>query len=221
MTTMASSLRLPPLARLVDLSVASSIPLLALAMRFYPGGTSWDATTHGHAFWRNYLCDLERATALNGTPNPIGSTLAQTAMLVLAAGLAAFFWIVPRLFPREKKLGVAVRVLGTLAALATPGVVFLSGDRFGILHGISVVVAGVPGLAAAACAVIGLLRGEARPRRAAAVGLATLIVAGVDFALYVPQILVDGPGPVAVAVLERISLFLLLVWMALVARRRA
>jgi hypothetical protein len=204
---------------LVFLSLAIFLPLVVLAMRLYPGGTSWDPTTTGHDFWLNYLCDLLRERSLSGTPNPVGSALAKVAMLVLAGGLVPFFWLLPRLFSRHRRLGIAVRALGTSAALAVPGVVFLPGDRFGILHGISVVVAAIPGLAAATCAVIGLVAGEARPRHAAVIGLATLVVATIDFALYVPQILIDGPGPTAVAVLERISLVLVLGWMALVAIR--
>ncbi len=189
-------------------------------MKLYPGGTSWDPATTGHDFWHNYLCDLLRPTALDGVPNPLGSALAKTATLLLAAGLFAFFCLVGRAFPRFPRLARAVAVLGALTTCAVPGVVFLSGDRFGILHGIAVVVAAIPGLAASLLAVVGLVLGEERPKRAAIVGAAALAVALVDFALYVPQVATSAPGPVAVAVLERISLGLVLLWMCVVAAHR-
>src|SRR5579864_57039 len=127
------------------LSIAFFLPLLGGAMHLYPGGTSWDPSVVGHDFWHNYLCDLLRPTALDGVPNPVGSALAQTATLLLAAGLLPFFWLVGRQFPRLPRLGRAVAVLGTASVAAVPGVVFVSGDRFGVLHGVAVIVAATPG----------------------------------------------------------------------------
>jgi hypothetical protein len=205
----------------IALSIAIFLPLVGASMRVYPGGTSWDHASVGHDFWLNYLCDLLRPTALDGVPNPCGSALAKTATLVLGAGLLAFFWLVPNHFPSLPRLGRAVRVLGTLSVAGVPGVVFVSGDRYGVLHGLSVVVAATPGLLAALLAVVGLVRGEAGPKRAAMIGVATLAVSAIDFALYIPQILDDAPGPIAVAILERVSLGMMLVWMCVVARSRA
>ncbi len=212
------AMNLPRLARpAIVLSVAFFLPLVVGSMQLYPGGTSWNHESVGHDFWQNYLCDLLRPTALDGVPNPLGSALAKTATLLLACGLLSFFCVVGRAFPSFPRLGRAVAVLGTLAACAVPGVVFVSGDRFGMLHGVAVVVAAIPGLAAALLAVVGLVLGEERPKRGAVVGAVTLAVAMVDFALYVPQVTSSAPGPIAVAVLERIALVMMLVWMCVVA----
>ncbi|HEY8079541.1 MAG TPA: hypothetical protein VIF62_35670 [Labilithrix sp.] len=214
-------MNLPRLARpAIVLSVLVFLPLVFGSMQMYPGGTSWDHASVGHDFWKNYLCDLLRPTALDGVPNPLGSALAKTATLMLACGLFSFFYVVGREFPSLPRLGRAVAVLGALSSCAVPGVVFVSGDRYGIFHGVAVIVAAIPGLSAALLAVVGLALGEDRPKRGAFVGAATLAVALVDFALYVPQVLSSAPGPIAVAVLERIALGLVLVWMCVVAALR-
>lgn len=204
----------------IALSIATFVPLVAWSMHVYPGGTSWNRASVGHDFWLNFLCDLLRPTALGGAPNPCGSAIAKAATLVLGGGLLAFFWVVPMHFARMRRLGRAVRTLGTVSVAGVPGVVFVSGDRYGILHGVSVVVAATPGLVAALLAVVGLVLAERGTKRAAMIGVVTLAVSAIDFALYVPQIASGAPGPIAVAVLERVSLGMVLVWMSVVARGR-
>lgn len=199
--------------RAVVATAAAFVVFIVLAMQAYPGGTSWDRSSRGHDFWLNYLCDLARPTALNGVPNPIGSTLAQTAMVVLALGLVPWWWLLARLAPSQRRSGIVVRALGVIAALGIFAVVLLPGDRFGALHGFACVAAGVPGLAAALVAVVALLRDEAAPRAATWIGALTLSTASVCFALYLPDVLRFSSAVMAVAVFERISLGLLLVWM--------
>ncbi len=88
-------------------------------MWLYPGGTWWDKGTVGYRFWQNYLCDLEWHVALNGQDNTLGSQFARAALLVLVAGLAPFWIIVPSLFAERRRLGRAVQGLG-LVAMAGP-----------------------------------------------------------------------------------------------------
>ncbi|HEX4447257.1 MAG TPA: hypothetical protein VH044_10995 [Polyangiaceae bacterium] len=206
------------------------------AMCLYPGGTWWNATTRGHRFWQNYLCDLEWRVALDGQPNALGSTLAQAAMVLLVAGLAPFWLALPRLFaphssatpaPDERPawsgrtplVSRAVPALGLTSVVATTAAIFMPSDRFGALHGATVIVACVPGLAAAALAVLGLARGEPRPRVAAALGGAMLAFAFVDFVLYASHFLAHTEGSTLVPALEKVALILLLSWMVTVATR--
>ncbi len=196
-----------------------SVALLALAMAAYPGGTQWRHAADGHDFWRNYLCDLARRVALNGTPNPVGSALAQASMLALALGLVPFWRLLPDFFGARPRLGTWVRVLGQVAVAASFAVVLLPADRFSEVHGLAIVVAGVPGLFAALLAVVGLAGEERSPRVVASVGVTALLVAAAAFAVYLRQFFVPGPGPVAGAILERLALILLLVWMGAVAFR--
>jgi hypothetical protein len=204
-------------------AVVGFVALIVLAMAEYPGGTGWDATTRGSDFWLNYLCDLERSVALNGQPNAFGSALAQAAMLVLASGLLVFWWALPRLFPASPRLGCAVRALGLATLPGMLAVSLLPSDRFPAWHPIAMVLAGLPGLAAAALGVLGMAR-EPPLRIATAVGGAAVVTSMVDFVLYVRQFAGVGPGPTALAVLERAALILVLAWMCVIAwgaRRRS
>lgn len=176
--------------------VVAFVVLDAAAMALYPGGTWWDPTTHGVRFWQNFLCDLEWNPALNGEPNPVGSRLAQTAMLVLVAGFVPFWWIAARLFPARRVLGAAVRVLGLTSVAGMVAVVLMPSDRFGALHGAAVVLAGLPGLSAALLAAAGMLLPDAaKPARiAGALGAAMLLFALLDHPLR-PHHDPRRPGP--------------------------
>jgi hypothetical protein len=201
-------------------AVAGFVGLELAAMALYPGGTWWDPKARGHRFWQNYLCDLEWRVALNGVPNPVGSRLAQAALLFLVAGLAPFWLDVPSLFGTRQRLsGAAVRGLGLTSVAATIAVVFMPSDRFGVLHGAMVVVACVPGLTAVALAVRGLALGEPRPRWAAWIGGSMLAFAVVDFVLYVSHLIGRSEGTPLVPAMEKAALILLLAWMGVVAFR--
>jgi hypothetical protein len=200
--------------------VLAFVALEAAAMALYPGGTWWDPTTRGPRFWHNFLCDLAWNPALDGLPNPVGSRLAQAAMLVLVAGFVPFWWIAPSLFPGRRKLGSAVRLLGLASVAGMAAVALLPSNRFGSVHGAAVVVAGVPGLSAALLATAGMLRAGARGSRACgAVGGAMLVFALGDFALYVETMLRGGPGPTLLPVAQKVAVLLLLGWMVSVASR--
>jgi hypothetical protein len=210
--------------RAVLAAIATFIGLVFFAMRAYPGGTTWNATAMGHDFWLNYLCDLARPTALNGVPNPTGSALAQAAMFALAIGLPPWWSLLAHLTPSRPRAGRAMRVLGSMAALGIAFVATLPGDRFGRVHGFACIAAGVPGLAAALLAVISLFRDARAPRTVRWLGAATLLASAACFALYLPDVLSLGSALMSVAILERVSVVLLLLWMltgALVCARTA
>jgi hypothetical protein len=202
--------------------VAAFSGLEAMAMHVYPGGTWWDTTATAHRFWENFLCDLEWRVALNGAPNPLGAALAKAAMLLLVLALVPFWLAVPRVF-RGASAGerAAVTAPGLVSAVATVAVVLMPSDRFGALHGAMVIVAGVPGLAAAAMAVRGLALREPRPRVAAWLGGAMLAAAFVDFALYVSHFATHTNGTPLGPALQKVALLLLLAWMVVVAVRSA
>jgi hypothetical protein len=205
-------------------AVAGFVGLIVPAMGAYPGGTAWDRTAPGNDFWLNFLCDLERTVALNGEPNATGSRLTQAAMLVLTLGLVTLWWYLPRFFPTRARLGHAVRAFGSVAVVGALGVGLMPADRFGGVHGTAILLAGFPGLAAALLAVLGLVRERRAPRVLAALGAVAVLVSAVDFGLYVRQNFVPDPGPVALAILERVSIIVVLAWIcavALSARHRA
>jgi hypothetical protein len=187
------------------------------AMALYPGGTWWDATTRGHRFWQNFLCDLEWRVALNGAPNLLGARLARAAMLVIVLAFGPFWLTVPRLFDRLRRTGTAVRLLGLASVAGMLAVAFMPSDRFGSLHGVAVVIAGLPGLSAAALSVAGLALGEPRHSIPAAIGGGMLAFALTDFVLYVSHLVGQVEGTPLVPALQKVALLLLLAWMVVVA----
>jgi hypothetical protein len=205
-----------PLSRLaacaIALSIGGFVALESAAMRVYPGGTWWNVTAVGHSFWQNYLCDLTQPVAIDHVPNPLGSMLGRTAMLVLVAGLFPFWAAVPLLFvgPRLARL---VRMLGFVSMIGVVGVVLLPSSRFGQLHGILVVLAGVPGLSAAVLTVAGLLQALPQFRLAAWLGVAMLLFALVDFTAYTGHLIAGGLGTPILPALQKVALLLLIAWM--------
>jgi len=193
----------------------ASVAIFASAASAYPGGTHFDHGAPGHDFFRNTLCDVARSTAIGGQSNATGASLARTAMTLYAVALGLFYWLLPRELPGHPRLGRLVRTLGALSVPGAIAVVFLPTDRFGVLHGVAIVIAGVPGLAAAVLAVTALVRERAGAM--AALGVAAFGAGAVDFVLYVRELVLDGPPEVAVSVLERAASVLLLVWMLALA----
>jgi hypothetical protein len=187
------------------------VVLEGAAMALYPGGTWWDPSAQGHRFWQNFICDLEWRVALDGRPNPVGSALAQAAMVVLVAGFVPFWWAAPAWTRAVRTLAV-VGVGGMLAVALMPS------ERFGSMHGVAVIFAAVPSIAATSLAAAGEWR--VGRRIAAGVGAALLGVAALDLTLYARTMRDGGPGPVALPALQKIALGLLLTWMTMVAARR-
>ena len=198
---------------LIVSSALTSLVLFTLAAWAYPGGNHYDHQAIGHDFWRNALCDVARSSAVGGRPNPVGSILARLSMSTMAIGIGALLWSLPDRFSALPRLGRAVRVLATVTVPAALAVVLLPSDRFGALHGIAVMLAGIPGAFAAAGAVYGLLQASDAPRSVAALGVATLTVTVIGLSSYGAELVFGGPSRPEVPALERIASLLLLAWM--------
>jgi hypothetical protein len=204
-------------AFVIVFAVMGFVSLAVPAMQAYPGGTLWDTTTRGNDFWLNFLSDLQRGVALNGELNTRGSMLAQAAMLVLAMGLGPVWWLIARLMQGQPALGWAVRITGVAGVVGAIAVGVLPSDRFGGGHELATVLAGVPGLVAAGMATVGLAGRGGAEDIAAATGAAAVVVSLVDFTFYVERLVRGGPDLAAVAVLERVAILFVLVWMCAVA----
>jgi hypothetical protein len=201
----------------IVVAVAGFLAFIVPAMRAYPGGTTWDNTTRGSDFWLNYLSDLQRSVALNGEPNATGAALAQAAMLLLAVGLAPFWWLAARRFPERPRLGRAVRTSGLAGVVGSIAVGLMPSDRFGDGHSLAVVLGGVPGLVAAGLAVGGLASRGRTARVAAVIGAVTVLVSSADFLLYVERLGQAGLDLPVIAILERVSVIFVLLWMCTIA----
>ena len=202
---------------LILASVAGFTLAMGVAVTGYPGGTWIDRTSVGHSFWGNFACDLLRTTALDGRPNAY-PRVAAAGMLVLLAGLVALWFAVPRLFANRRRLGLAVRVLGTVAALAMLAVPFTPADRHGALHGLAVTVATVPGLLVAALTTAGMLAAKGGVRSLGVLGAVTVAASFADsLLLYARGWVETAPFAILLPALERVSLLFLLAWMTATA----
>lgn len=198
--------------------MAIFVGLYAAAALFYPGGTWEDPRSVGHSVLFNYYCDLMRPVALNGQPNPTGSTLAEAGQLVLALALGPFFLSAPRVFEERQTLARTVRVLGSIASLAGVGVVLMPSWRFGqTVHGLMLLSCGLPAVTALVCVMIGtwsvpLLRGLAG---------ALVVTMALTIGIFVRQMIIGTETSFGLAPLQRLDFALALTWMVLTSRSAA
>lgn len=209
--------RILPVAVLA--SIVGFVALELPAMHLYPGGTWWDKNAIGYRFWQNYLCDLEWRVALDGQDNALGAQFARTALLVLVAGLAPFWFCVAALLEPRRGLGRAVQALGLVAVAGTVAVAFMPSERFPVFHGLAVIASGVPGLTASGLAAWGLATQGPHPRVEGWLGWAALAVSFVNLALYTVHWVTGNDATPLLPGVQKVALLLLLAWMSRVALR--
>jgi len=207
-----------PFRRFVALAVLPPLLVFAVLMWFamsaYPGGTWEEPTAKGHSQSRNFLCDLTRPTALNGTSNAVGAQYAELGLLAYALALIPFFLIVPAVFPDRRRTGRLATIAGVMAGIGGVGIVLVPSYKYGpMLHGLAVLLTAVPGLTAGLAATLGVLgtTQSIRPIRIAA--LATISVtalAVVVFAIQLARQVETTPG---LPVLEKLAIACSIAWM--------
>jgi hypothetical protein len=201
----------------IVLSWLAFLGLIAAAAWLYPGGNWLDRAASGHRFFANYFCDLTQPVSLSGVKNPLGSRLAQLAMLCFGVALAGFFWLLPRHFGSPTRLGTWVRGLGECAVLGFLAVPLTPSELFGDVHAWLSLLSGTFGLAAALGAVAGLLRSHRVARALAIVGALSLIAGAVHAALFVRYLHASEPAPLIVPAVQKVAALLLSAWMLGVA----
>jgi hypothetical protein len=175
---------------------------LVIAAGSYPGGSWVDPSQPGHHLWANFVCDLGRDNAVNGHSNP-GAGWGRSGQWTLTLATAAFWWMLPVLFP----IGRSAQVVRAAGAISTLGflLVPLTSE---VPHALALLAAGLPGLLAA---VIGTL--ALRPRVAlASLGWLALSLSAIDLVLYLHHR--EGLVPLAVPLLQRLALSAAVCWMA-------
>ena len=187
------------------------------AMALYPGGTWLDRGARGHRFWTNFLCDVMQPRSLNDEDNARAARWARAAMLCLGMALLAFWQFVPTLFKEAAVLGWGVRVTGAISSLGLAGVIFFPSQKFPNLHGVFVLSAGGVGLLAAVAATVGLVMAGGAARGAGLLGVATLVVGGLDAIFFAQEHLKHLETRLRTTVLQRSANLLALVWMAYAA----
>jgi hypothetical protein len=151
----------------VVLACALFVALTFAAMLAYPGGTYADPATAGFSFWNNFFSDLGRTRTRLGGGQVLSRLLFTTALLLVAAGLAAFFAAFAGLVRSARPargLALAGSACGCLAAVAFAGVALVPADVALALHDRLVQWAFRAFLAAVLCYLPALAREPALPR---------------------------------------------------------
>jgi hypothetical protein len=187
------------------------------AMAFYPGGTWLDPSQQGQSFFANFFCDLAQPVSLSGVANPVGSRLAQSGMLLFAAALGGFFWVVPEHFARDSGCRSWVRRAGGLSVLVFAFVSVMPSEHFGRLHAALALVSGGLGLFATFLAVWALFASGGRSRALALLGGLALAVGGFDAVLFIEHLGDSAPPPLLVPAAQKIAALILSAWLASVA----
>jgi hypothetical protein len=159
---------------------------------------------------------MTQSRAIDGSENLVGSVLARTGMLVLLAGLTAFWLAIGAVIP-ARRLSAMARFSGLLSVAGVLAVVVMPSDRFGRAHGMAVVVAAVPGMLASALALAGLLLGGKRTRTAAWLNAVWLVTALGDFAFYAVHFAARDQGTPLLPALQKVAIVALMSWMTAVA----
>lgn len=200
-------------------AVVAFVVTMAVAMSAYPGGTWCQRAAVGHDFWRNFLCDLTHAEALNGAPN-VAQGWARAAMLSLTLGLGPF-WPLAAAPLGSVKLRRAVIALGLGAVALLVLVPLVPSDHYGKLHGLVVIVAGVPGLSALSIAALGTAsnRSEGAVLRVAAGAAFVSTIA--DMVLYLRVYVGGGESCLVLPATQKVAAAAVLAWMVAAAMRGA
>jgi hypothetical protein len=187
--------------------------LAALGARAYPGGTYCEPDADAYRFWGNFLCDVTSGVTRRGEDNARGASLTRAAFIVFAFVLAPFWWLVGALSSR--RAGTVIRSLGLPSACAVAALAWLPSTWSPRLHTTTVLVAAVPGLAAATLAAVALLAG----RRAALgwLGVATLLLGALNTGGYVWSVAHSVACLPWLPVVQKLAGIGLVSWMAGVA----
>lgn len=199
--------------------MAASAILAAAAAWAYPGGTWAEPDRTGHAFLENFWCDLLRAEALNGRPNPVASELMLLALLIFAGTLVVYFHHLAAVLAPDPT-SRWVRVCGWPAAVGVGLVALTPSDRFPALHAAAVIAAGPVLLAAVLVALLGLRRRGHGPPGGAWLAIGGLLLALVNLVQYVRQVQWGVEYAPWLPGVQKLSSLSFLSWMALVSGAR-
>lgn len=199
--------------------LAATAVLMGLAAWLYPGGTWADPSRLGHAFWGNFWCDLLRGQALNGRPNRLASELATLAMVSFSVTLVAHWAVVAqRLAPAPT--GRWVVGLGWLGSLGVTLVALTPSDRFPALHALAVLGAGPSLMGALVLGSLGVWRGEATLRWAAALAFGAVALALLNLVQYARQVYGGAPYAVWLPGIQKAATLCFVAWVLAIGWKR-
>jgi hypothetical protein len=202
-------------ARFVLLAIGGAAALLGTAMHLYPGGTVFDPHARGHAFWRNFLCDLTDQTARNGMPSPVSAPVARGGMLLLSLALGVSWLIVPVFLADQPRAARTVRASGAGCVAGLLIVPFTQGAT----HVVTIYVSATAGLTAGLVTLAALVRGRGPARHWAP--LAAMLAATAADSVFYAQAVAARPRMVvpslALPLFQRLACLLAVTWMSATA----
>ena len=144
--------------------------LTICAMFTFAGGYSFNPTSPGYSFFKNFFSDLGMITAYSGESNMVSSTLFLLATLFTGLFMMPYFALIPSLFKTNKVNFILVifgSILGFIAAIGYIGIGFSPWDKSDAslsAHMFFVYLAFPMTLPVVICYVIAFLREKEFPR---------------------------------------------------------
>ena len=188
---------------------------MGAAMHAYPGGNPFDQHQAGHAFWRNFVCDLFAREAINGEANHTGSALAIAAMLALFLGVMVPMWWRWGGSTSGRRLRLGIRALGAGALLGTMVVCLGVALEMDALHEPATVLAACTGLTATGLCVVADMARVRRSPWLLWLGVGALSAALVNLLLYARVAWFDASLTPAVPISQKVSAILIVLWLGL------
>lgn len=176
--------------------------LYFIAAALYPGGSEVNRLAKGFSWKHNYWCDLLETQAENGEQNT-ARPMAIIATAVLSISIAAFWYFVPRLFSFKTFLKKIIQYAGIMSMGM---LVFLQAD----FHDTVINTSGVLGIVAITLALVGLYKNHSYSLFL--LGLFCLFLFFLNNYIYYSK---NGIG--YLAIIQKISFFLFLLWFFILA----
>jgi hypothetical protein len=181
--------------------IAAFVVLYIIAAHYYPGGSDLYPKQAGFDWTYNYWCDLLAATSKNGNHNP-GRIFSLTGTIFLFLSLAVFWYHLPVFFHERKLNTFLIRYTGTLA-------MFLLIFMFTRFHDDVISLAGIIS-AIPMSATLNELK-KYRLNGLFITGWICILFILLNFFIYLTNY-----GIVFLPVIQKITMFLFLSWIALI-----
>lgn len=178
--------------------------LYFVAAAYYPGGSEVDRQAAGFSWTHNYWCDLLENTAENGAYNA-SKPIAISAMGVLCLGIILFWVFIPRLFKVHIGIKRTMQLTGIISMVT---LAFLKDNNHDLIINASVLLGSVAMLLCLYSLFVAGLTGLF------SLGVLCLLLCLVNTYIYYSQTWLSY-----LAVIQKVSFFLFLLWFCLLLLR--
>jgi len=173
--------------------------LFLYAASLYSGGSQADLNSIGYDWVHNYWCNLLNVKAMNGELN-LARPFAISAMVLLCASLAVFFFNFPKYLPLNPFWDQTIQITGVLS-MVTAAFIFTD------YHDLMTMIASFFGL----FALIGIILGLRKNKKTSFIktALGCIILLGINNYIYYTQHFL-----VYLPLLQKITFAVVLIWIS-------